>query len=87
MSRFAVESRCECQARLSAVLDEKHHVLQGVAMRSGDRETAPAHSINATLDRFDIGWMCPFCGRNTLRTFDAGGLRVAGPQAPPSSGT
>ena len=31
MSRFAVESRCECQARLSAILDEKHHVVQGTA--------------------------------------------------------
>jgi hypothetical protein len=86
MSRFAVESRCECQARLSAILDEKHHVVQGTARRPGDRETAPAHSINATLERFDVAWMCPFCGRNTLRTFDAGGLRIVPDAAPTSAG-
>jgi hypothetical protein len=75
MSTFRVESRCECQARLSATLDERHHVLHGQARRGGDRETAPAHSIGATFDRFDVAWMCPFCGRNTLRTFEAAGLR------------
>lgn len=76
MSRYVAESRCECQARLSATLDDKRHVLEGAALRLGDKETAPAHSINAHLDRFDIGWLCPFCGRNTLRTFYAGALRT-----------
>lgn len=75
MSRFAADSRCECQARLTAILDEQRHVLEGAALRFDVRERAPAHSINAHLDRFDIAWLCPFCGRNTLRTFYAGGLR------------
>lgn len=81
MNRFAVESRCECQARLNAILDEKHHVIEATARRGGDREIAPAHSINAHLERFDVAWLCPFCGRNTLRTFDAGGLRPVGTDA------
>ncbi|MFO0761800.1 MAG: hypothetical protein U0359_35495 [Byssovorax sp.] len=76
MTLFAVETRCECQARLSAVLDDKHQVIEGKARSGSDRETAPAHSINPRSDRFDLGWLCPFCGRNTLRTFDAGGLRA-----------
>ncbi|EYF00480.1 Hypothetical protein CAP_0570 [Chondromyces apiculatus DSM 436] len=39
------------------------------------KDLAPAHSINAHLERFDVGWLCPFCNRNTLRTFYAGALR------------
>ena len=75
MSRFAADTPCECQARLTAILDDQHHVLEGAAMHLGVRELAPAHSINAQLERFDIAWLCPFCGRNTLRTFYAGALR------------
>ena len=75
MSRFVADSRCECQARLTATLDERRHVLSGSASRLDVREQAPAHSINAQLDRFDIAWLCPFCGRNTLRTFYADALR------------
>jgi hypothetical protein len=67
-----VQSKCECQATLIATLDEQRHVLSGVARQAGAEENAPAHSIGANLDRFDIAWLCPFCGRNTLRTFDAG---------------
>ena len=77
MSRFLISSRCECQASLSATLDEHRHVLSGWAGKQGVKELAPAHSINAHLDRFDVGWLCPFCGRNTLRTFYAGALRSA----------
>ena len=75
MPRFAAESRCECQANLSAILDEKHHVIEGAARRRGDSETAPAHAINPSAERFDIGWLCPFCGRNTLRSFHRDALR------------
>ena len=75
MSKFAAESPCECQAQLTATLDERRHVLSGTAARHGVREHAPAHSINAAQDRFDIAWLCPFCGRNTLRTFYASALR------------
>jgi len=62
---------------LTAILDEKRHVLGGSASHLGRKESAPAHSINAELDRFDVGWLCPFCGRNTMRTFYAGALRSA----------
>jgi hypothetical protein len=77
MNRLHATSRCECEALLSAILDDKRHVLEGSANRLGVVEKAPAHSIHAELDHFDIGWLCPFCGRNTLRTFYAGALRRA----------
>lgn len=75
MTQFLISSRCECQATLSATLDEKRHVVAGWSARRGAKEVAPAHSINAHLDRFDVAWLCPYCGRNTLRTFYAGALR------------
>lgn len=75
MSRYLVTSRCECQAQLSAELDQQRHVLSGYASRGGARESAPAHSINADQERFDIAWLCNFCGRNTLRSFYGGALR------------
>ena len=82
MNRYQAASRCECQASLAAILDEGRHVLEGSATRLGAREIAPAHSIGAGLEgTFDIAWMCPFCGRNTLRTFHADGLsRVVTPE-------
>jgi hypothetical protein len=83
MSRYAADSRCECQAHLSVILDEHHQVLSGAASRLHVRERAPAHSINGHLDRFDVAWLCPFCGRNTLRTFYAGALRQLAPADAP----
>lgn len=77
MNRLQATSRCECQATLTAVLDDKRHVLHGRATRLGATENAPAHSIGAERENFDLAWMCPFCGRNTLRTFYAGALRAA----------
>ena len=74
MPNGQVTSRCECQARLAATLDEKRHVLAGSASRGSVRENAPAHSIGAEGDRFDVGWLCPFCGRNTMRTFYVGAI-------------
>jgi|HubBroStandDraft_3_1064219.scaffolds.fasta_scaffold433983_2 hypothetical protein len=83
MNRYQATSPCECQASLTAVLDEGRHVLQGSAARLGAREIAPAHSIGAERESsFDIAWACPFCGRNTLRTFHAGGLRRLASTAP-----
>jgi len=81
MEQYRVHSRCECQATLSAALDEKHFVLSGTAQRAGQREVAPAHSIDAQAasGRFDIAWLCPYCGRNTLRTFYAGALTLLRP--------
>jgi len=43
-------------------------------MKRTQTETAPAHSIGADEERFDVAWLCPFCIRNTLRSFDATGL-------------
>ena len=76
MSHFSISSRCECQATLAATLDEKRHVLSAKATRRGASEHAVAHSIHADDDRFDLGWLCPFCNRNTLRTFHVGAMRV-----------
>lgn len=83
MSQSSISSRCECQATLSATLDEKRHVLSASAKRRGVAERAVAHSIGADGERFDVGWLCPFCNRNTLRTFHVGALRavVEPPQA------
>jgi hypothetical protein len=90
MRTTTVHSVCECQARLAADLDENRLVLRGVASVGGDREPAPAHSIGADGPRFDIGWLCPFCGRNTLRSFASDALVwsevTAPPPAPPSEG-
>jgi hypothetical protein len=77
MNRLQATSRCECQALLNAILDEKRQVIEGSARLHGAKEIAPAHSIGAAHEHFDIGWLCPFCGRNTLRTFYAGALRAA----------
>jgi hypothetical protein len=86
MAHYIIESRCECQATLAATLNEERHILSGYASRGGSRERAPAHSIGADQDRFDIGWACPFCGRNTLRTFHVAALRrVADPQGESSA--
>jgi hypothetical protein len=77
MPRFVARSRCECQARLAAEVDEQGRVTNGVAIRDGNRESAPAHAIGEG-ERFDIGWLCPFCNRNTLRSFYRGALRSTG---------
>jgi len=78
MATFRISTRCECQARLFADLDDHRFVLSGWAAkgsREDERETAPAHSMAAAGDRFDLGWLCPYCGRNTLRTFEKSALR------------
>ena len=71
-----IQSRCECQATLSASLNQQRHVLSGWATepRRRRQESCPAHSIDADKDVFQVGWLCPFCGRNTLRVFYAGAL-------------
>ncbi len=87
MSRYLVTSRCECQAQLSAELDQQRHVLAGYASRMGVRESAPAHSIHAGEERFDIAWLCNFCSRNTLRSFYGGALRKLSEPAASSPGS
>jgi hypothetical protein len=70
-----VQSRCECQAYLSAELDEQRVTLRGWAVDARkQRLPAPANSIGAERERFDVGWACPFCTRNTLRSFTGSAL-------------
>lgn len=79
-TRHRISTRCECQARLFADLDGAGQVLSGWAVRGEDREGAPAHSIGADdpSGRFDVGWLCPWCNRNTLRTFERSAMRRVG---------
>jgi len=75
MRQATIRSVCECQSKLEAILDENRHVLVGFAIGTdNERELAPAHSIEAASKNFAVGWLCNICGRNTLRSFDAGGL-------------
>lgn len=71
MTQHQVTSRCECQATLGATLDGHRQVIEGWARRFEVVERAPAMSLNAELDRYDVAWECPFCGRNTMRSFVA----------------
>ncbi|MCA9631428.1 MAG: hypothetical protein KC766_27410 [Myxococcales bacterium] len=86
MKYAQIQSSCECQAKLFADLDETRCVLRGWAkdMRRKQESTAPAHAIHADQEKFQVGWLCPFCNRNTLRAFDASGLswRAAPDPAP-----
>ncbi|MFO0566935.1 MAG: hypothetical protein U0263_14805 [Polyangiaceae bacterium] len=80
-------SLCECQARLVAELDEKKQVLRGSAteLRRGKTRVAPAHAIHGERPRFQIAWACPFCGRNTLRSFDTAGIAFVEQAVPDTS--
>jgi len=72
-----VESRCECQAQLVAELDEARSVVRGFASdRARGRElSAPANATKKIGDKqVDVGWSCPMCTRNTLRTFNVEAL-------------
>jgi hypothetical protein len=85
MKQATIRSVCECQSQLEAVLDEHRYVLAGFAIGPDRvRERSPAHSIAAQQKRFDVGWLCPYCGRNTLRSFAADALSWidADPPAP-----
>ena len=79
VKRATVRTVCECQARLGAELDERCQVIRGWAVerRTGQLLVAPAHSIGAEAPKFQIGWACPLCTRNLLRSFDAAGLSFA----------
>jgi hypothetical protein len=90
MKVATIRSVCECQAGLEADLDEKRLVLSGRARdRRGRVETAPAHSIDAGAEKFQVAWFCPFCIRNQLRPFDASALSYVerGAVAPRTEGT
>lgn len=75
-----VESRCECQAQLVAELNEARVVVRGfVNDRQRGRELlAPATATKKIGDKqVDVGWSCPVCTRNTLRTFNVDALLYA----------
>jgi len=78
MTKIArVVSRCECQAQLVAELDEARSVVRGyVNDRARGREIlAPANATKKIGDKqVDVGWSCPVCTRNTLRTFNVDAL-------------
>ena len=75
MKVTTVRSKCECQASLCAELDEARVVLRGWATNARKAELpAPANTLGAERERFDVGWACPFCTRNTLRSFTASAL-------------
>ncbi len=70
VTRATVSSPCECQAQLFAELDTACLVARGWAVprRGGSPEGAPAIFLGAGQGEFRIGWHCPFCWRNVLRT-------------------
>jgi hypothetical protein len=76
MKTAEVHSRCECQAPLGAELDERQTVLRGWASDpvSRTRERAPSHAIHPEQGVFQVAWLCPFCTRNVLRSFESTGL-------------
>jgi hypothetical protein len=84
MKQATIRSVCECQSKLEAILDEHRYVLTGFVIGPDrEREIAPAHSIDAEKKRFGVGWLCNFCGRNTLRRFDAEALVWRDVEPPP----
>lgn len=88
MKTALVQSVCECQARLSAELDEQCRTLRGSARLRTRELPAPANSVRGTGHALNVGWACPFCTRNTLRSFDASALvyqEKAVPSVPPVS--
>jgi hypothetical protein len=44
--------------------------------RDGEEHIAPATAIGVGLDQFQVGWLCPVCGRNTVRSFYKGALSL-----------
>lgn len=86
MRQALIRTVCECQADLVATLDEQRLVLEAWAIHPADRsrEIAPAHTMRPDAPIFDVGWLCPLCGRNTLRSFSQEALvyRAAEPAQP-----
>jgi hypothetical protein len=79
MKTALCRTRCECQATLTAEVDENRVVLRGAA-RDPRRHRflpAPANTVlsQGSDTKFSIGWLCPWCTRNTLRSFDVTALR------------
>ena len=79
---YRIQSVCECQAVLTAELNEERQVVGAWARRGRSQEMAPANTVGAGQSRFDVVWKCPMCGRNSLRMFYAGALQRL-PAPPP----
>ncbi len=78
MKTASVQTPCECQGSLEAIVDEAGIVLSGSAcVGKGEREVAPATAIDAGKEQFQVGWLCPLCGRNTVRSFCVSALVYA----------
>ena len=81
--KATVHSRCECQATLSADLDETHKVIEGWAFDSRKKKklNAPAQNLGGDSANgehvFQVAWNCPCCTRNTLRMFHTEALAFA----------
>ncbi|MDX2054048.1 MAG: hypothetical protein SFV15_16730 [Polyangiaceae bacterium] len=74
MKLATIRSVCECQARLLADVDVGGLASAGRAVVRGQTLGAPVNALNSEDEYFDVGWLCPFCGRNTLRSFYRGAL-------------
>lgn len=71
-----LQSRCECEATLRCQVTDQGQVLSGSMSARGKTESAPAmrvSSMSSSKGQLDVGFLCPFCGRNTLRVFDLKG--------------
>lgn len=78
MKAAPIRTRCECQARLSALVSEDGTVIEGrVKAKDESERIAPANAIGAGAEQFQVGWQCPHCGRNTVRSFYRGALLFA----------
>lgn len=81
-----VQTRCECQAVLTADVDASGRVQAGRTRLYGEDELAPATGMNVGHDQFQVGWLCNICGRNTVRSFYRGALVFRDvPDAPAAS--
>lgn len=82
MKRALAQTRCECQSTLIATIAEDATVLRGVARTKTDdgvvEVSAPANVVRKYAGGgLDVGFLCPNCGRNTMRTFHLGSLVFA----------
>jgi len=83
MKLAQVQSRCECEALLFAEVSEAGRVVEGWSKKGKNaRELTPATAMNAGSAQFQVGWLCPECGRNTMRSFFRGALVYREIQAP-----